>query len=137
MEVEYGQGDFFQLAGCRELLEAHPESLRIQHQVEALESAMPDRPGDAVSFCRAIIETTCKTILTDRNVAFDSKWKAPKLASETMKCLKIDSDEEEGSDTKLQNALRSLPLPRPQSWYSKAKLAASFRWSPWPHTNKI
>jgi len=107
METEYVQTDF-QLVGCRELLEAHPESLRIQHQVEALENAMPDRPGDAVSFCRAIIETTCKTILTDCNVAFDNKWKAPKLASEVMKCLKLDLDEDGGSDAKLQNALKSL-----------------------------
>ena len=107
MAPEYGQANF-QLAACRDMLEAHPESLRIQHQVEALENAIPDRPGDAVSFCRAIIETTCKTILTDRNVAFDTNWKVPKLASEAMKCLRLDPDEGEVSDTKLHTSLKSL-----------------------------
>src|ERR1700682_3531342 len=33
----------------------HPESLRIREQVEALEEAMPDRPGVVVSFCRTIV----------------------------------------------------------------------------------
>jgi hypothetical protein len=32
------------LSACHELLEAYPESLRIQKQVEALEEAMPDHP---------------------------------------------------------------------------------------------
>ena len=77
MAAEYVQADF-PLAACRELLEAHPESLRIREQVEALEEAMPDRPGVVVSFCRTIIETTCKTILTDRSVPVDSGWEAPK-----------------------------------------------------------
>lgn len=45
----------FQLSACRELLDAYPESLRIQEQVEALEEAMPDRPGLVVSFCRTIM----------------------------------------------------------------------------------
>ena len=59
----------FLLPACHELLDSHPESVRIREQVEALEEAMPDRPGVVVSFCRTIIETTCKTILTDRGVA--------------------------------------------------------------------
>ena len=88
MAAEYGQADF-QLAACRELLETHPESLRIREQVEALEEAMPDRPGVVVSFCRTIIETTCKTILTDRNVPVDSGWEASKLVGEAMKYLNL------------------------------------------------
>lgn len=60
----------FQLSACRELLDAHPESPRIREQAEALEEAMPDRPGVMVSFCRTIIETTCKTILMERFSAF-------------------------------------------------------------------
>ena len=54
------------LPACRELLASHPGSIHIRDQVEALEAALPDNPGIAVSFCRTIIETTCKTILTDR-----------------------------------------------------------------------
>ncbi|WP_048306470.1 abortive infection family protein [Halomonas sp. PR-M31] len=105
MADEYAQASF-QLAACRELLEAHPESLRIREQVEALENAMPDRPGIVVSFCRSIIETTCKTILNDRSVKLDNNWKAPRLASETIKCLNVSTTTE--IDSKLQNATKSL-----------------------------
>lgn len=107
MLTEYG-ASAFQLAACRELMDAHPESLRIREQVEALEEAMPDRPGVVVSFCRTIIETTCKTILIDRSEHVDSTWKAPKLASETMKCLNLEVDDDAGGDTKLQSATKSL-----------------------------
>ena len=107
MVAEYGQADF-QLAACRELLEAHPESLRIREQVEALEEAMPDRPGVVVSFCRTIIETTCKTILTDRKAPVDSGWEAPKLVSEAMKYLNLGPSEDGGVDAKLRSGAESL-----------------------------
>lgn len=98
----------FQLSACRELLDEHPESLRIREQVEALEEAMPDRPGVVVSFCRTIIETTCKTILTDRKVTVDAAWEAPKLVSEAMKYLNLGPREDGGVDAKLRNGAESL-----------------------------
>lgn len=107
MTVEYGQGDF-QLSACRELLEAHPESLRIREQVEALEDAMPEKPGVVVSFCRAIIETTCKTILTDRNVPINGAWEAPKLVSEALKYLNLGPSDDGGVDAKLRTGADSL-----------------------------
>ena len=96
------------LPACRELLESHPESLRIREQVEALQEAMPDRPGVVVSFCRTIIETTCKTILTDHNVAVDAGWEAPKLISEALKYLNLGPTEDGAVDTKLRNGAESL-----------------------------
>lgn len=107
MPAEYGQVDF-QLAACRELLEAYPESLRIREQVEALEDAMPDRPGVVVSFCRTIIETTCKTILNDRNVPVDAGWEAPKLVAEATKYLNLGPSEDGGVDQKLRGGAESL-----------------------------
>lgn len=98
----------FQLAACRELLEAHPQSLRIREQVEALEEAIPNRPGVVVSFCRTIIETTCKTILTDRGVPVDSTWEAPKLASESLKYLDLGLNEGGRADPKLRSGAESL-----------------------------
>ena len=47
----------FRLIACRELMDSHPQSLVIRQQVEALEDALPDKPGIAVSFCRTLIET--------------------------------------------------------------------------------
>lgn len=102
----YPQG--FQLSACRELLDVHPESLRIREQVEALEEAMPDRPGVVVSFCRTIIETTCKTILTDRSVPIDASWEAPKLVSEALKYLNLGPSEDGGVDAKLRSGAESL-----------------------------
>jgi hypothetical protein len=96
------------LPACRELLENHPESLRIREQVEALEDAMPDRPGVVVSFCRTIIETTCKTILTDRKVNVDDTWEAPKLVSEALKYLNLGPDGHGGVDARLRNGADSL-----------------------------
>ena len=98
----------FQLAACHELLDAHPESLRIREQVEALEEAMPDRPGVVVSFCRTIIETTCRTILTDRGVAVDAGWEAPRLVSESMRYLNLAPREDGGVDAKLRKGAESL-----------------------------
>lgn len=96
------------LAACRELLDSHPESLRIREQVEALEEAMPDRPGVVVSFCRTIIETTCKTILTDRSVHVDDAWEAPKLVSESLKYLNLGPKDDGGVDVKLRSGAESL-----------------------------
>lgn len=101
-------GATFQLSACRELLDVHPESLRIREQVEALEEAMPDRPGVAVSFCRTIIETTCKTILTDRSVQVDPSWEAPKLIAEALKYLNLGPSEDGGVDAKLRSGAESL-----------------------------
>ncbi|MBI5846181.1 MAG: abortive infection family protein [Deltaproteobacteria bacterium] len=96
------------LPACRELLALHPESLRIREQVEALEEAMPDRPGVVVSFCRTIIETTCKTILTDRGIAVDSAWEAPKLVSESVKYLNLGPRDDGGVDARLRTGAEQL-----------------------------
>lgn len=98
----------FRLQACHELLEAYPESLRIREQVEALEEAMPSRPGVVVSFCRTIIETTCKTILTDRGVVVDPAWEAPKLASESLKYLNLGVANDGEVDAKLRHGADSL-----------------------------
>jgi hypothetical protein len=69
---------------------------------------MPDRPGVVVSFCRTIIETTCKTILTDRSVPVDSGWEAPKLVSEATKYLNLGPSKDGGVDAKLRSGAESL-----------------------------
>lgn len=97
----------FQLIACRDMLEAHPASPRIREQVEALEEAMPDRPGVVVSFCRTIIETTCKTILIDRGAAVDSGWNAAKLVSESLKYLHL-GQQDGSADGRLRSGAEKL-----------------------------
>ena len=98
----------FRLSACHELIEAYPDSLRIREQVEALEEAMPDRPGVVISFCKTIIETTCKTILTDHGIEVDSRWEAPRLTSESLKYLNLGLTGSGVVDAKLRNAADSL-----------------------------
>lgn len=89
-------------------MDNHPESLRIREQVEALESALPDKPGVVVSFCRTIIETTCRTILTDRGVPHEPGWKAPKLVSETTKYLHLGVHDNGQVDSRLRDGAERL-----------------------------
>jgi hypothetical protein len=96
------------LPACHELLDQHPGSFRIREQVEALEDAIPDHPGIVVSFCRTIIETTCKTILSDRGMIVDPSWEASKLVSETVKILDLGSTKIEGADDRLRTGADSL-----------------------------
>jgi hypothetical protein len=97
----------FQLIACRELLDEHPSSLRIREQVDALEEAMPDRPGVVVSFCRTIIETTCKTILIDHGATLDSNWNSSKLVAESLRYL--DLGYRDGApDAKLRDGAEKL-----------------------------
>lgn len=98
----------FQLSACRELMESHPESLVIRQQVEALEDAIPEKPGIAVSFCRTLIETTCKTILVDRGQAPDGAWEAPKLIAETTKFLHLGIHDDGHTDPTLKNGAEKL-----------------------------
>lgn len=98
----------FRLTACRELMDSHPESLVIRQQVEALEEAMPDKPGIAVSFCRTLIETTCKTILIDRGQTTDKAWDAPKLISEVNKFLHLGIHDDGHTDATLRSGAESL-----------------------------
>lgn len=98
----------FRLTACRELMERHPESIVIRQQVEALEEAMPDRPAIAVSFCRTLIETTCKTILIDRGQSPDDAWEAPKLVAETTKFLHLGIHDDGHTDATLKSGAEKL-----------------------------
>ena len=98
----------FRLVACRELMDSHPESLVIRQQVEALEDALPDKPGVAVSFCRTLIETTCKTILIDRGQTPDQAWEAPKLIAETTKFLHLGIHDSGQTDADLREGAEKL-----------------------------
>lgn len=80
----------FRLTACRELMDSHPESLRIREQVEVIEASYPDKPGTMVAFCKNIIETTCKTILVDRGISYDPNIKFTELASLTRKAIGLE-----------------------------------------------
>ncbi len=51
----------------------------IEKQIEALESAVVENPSLAFDLAKFIVESTCKTILTERKIGFDKKDDLPKL----------------------------------------------------------
>jgi hypothetical protein len=98
----------FRLIACRELMASHPASLVIRQQVEALEEALPDKPSIAVSFCRTLIETTCKTILTARKCPFENSWKADRPWRETKDALHLGQHADGQTDQRLHNATEKI-----------------------------
>ena len=51
----------------------------IDRQVSAIERAVIEEPGLAFDLARTLVESTCKSILTERRVSFDSDDDLPKL----------------------------------------------------------
>jgi len=90
--------EVFQLRGCRELLEEHPDSLPIRSAIGVIERSIPSDPGLAFTHCRGLLETVCKTILTDRGIETESDAKSNRLMSQTLKVLKLTPDDFDGDD---------------------------------------
>jgi hypothetical protein len=57
--------------------------IHIEAQVEALEAAVFGNPGLAFDLAKAIIESTCRSILSDRNVSFSPADDLPRLLKAT------------------------------------------------------
>ena len=53
--------------------------LHIEEQVKALEQAVTDNPGLAFDLAKTLIESACRTILTERRIPFDKDDNLPKL----------------------------------------------------------
>lgn len=52
---------------------------QITEQIAALERAVVENPNLAFDLAKFIVESTCKTILSERNVEFDKRDDLPKL----------------------------------------------------------
>lgn len=53
--------------------------LHIEEQVKALELAVVDNTGLALDLARTVIESTCRTILTERGIPYDKDDNLPRL----------------------------------------------------------
>jgi hypothetical protein len=51
----------------------------IEQQVDGIEQAVSDNPGLAFDLARTLIESACRTILSERGIAFDARDDLPKL----------------------------------------------------------
>jgi hypothetical protein len=103
----------FQMDGARAILAASPAALHLQQQILAIEKAVSETPALAIDLAKTLVETVCKTILTDLNVAFTSNEDCHALMRQTLLQMRLFPDghlrpaEIQGQLTKLTNNLIS------------------------------
>jgi hypothetical protein len=59
----------------------------LQRQIERMKSSVEDDPGLAIGTAKELIETTCKTILSDHGIDIDENLEITKLVKEARKIL--------------------------------------------------
>jgi hypothetical protein len=73
--------------GAREALDA--SAVHIEQQIIALEEAVANNAGLAFDLAKTLLESTCKTVLTERKAGYDDAWDLPKLLKETLGKLRL------------------------------------------------
>ncbi len=66
---------------------SHFDAPELHRQIERIKNAVEDDPGLAIGTSKELIETTCKTILSERGVQYDNNSDISKLVKETRKSL--------------------------------------------------
>jgi hypothetical protein len=77
----------FVMNGCREVLLTG--AAHLERRIIALESAASSNPGLAFDLAKALLESACKTILSERACEYDSGWDLPKLLRETLSQIQL------------------------------------------------
>ena len=83
----------------------------IAEQIAALERAVVENPGLAFDLAKFIVESTCKTILSERNIGFDKRDDLPKLfkaVTTTVPMLPVAASGEAAARKKLLQTLNGL-----------------------------
>ena len=81
----------------------------IEARITALESAVVKNPSLAFDLAKWIVESTCKTILTERNIGFDKNDNLPKLfraVTTNVPMLPIEASGEADARKKLLQTLK-------------------------------
>lgn len=82
----------FVMDGAREVLEQGTIP-RLQQQVDALEASLPDNPALAFDLAKSVVETACRTIMTDRGLMpTKSTPTLNELITETLEALQLVND---------------------------------------------
>lgn len=61
----------------------------LSSQIDSMLSMTSTNPTESIGKAKELIESCCKTILDERNVAWDKNWDVGQLAGETLKLLKL------------------------------------------------
>lgn len=91
----------------RELVKTYPDVLPIEAAIEVIERAIPENPGVAFTHCRGLLESVCKTILTDRGVEVEADANSNRIMSATLKILKL-TPEDFDSDSRVEDGVVDL-----------------------------
>ncbi|PVH24281.1 abortive infection family protein [Sphingobacterium corticibacter] len=83
----------------------------ITQQINLMESSIEKSPHVAIGLAKELVETCCKTIFEQHDIAYDDKWDLLKLMKETTKLLKLTPEdipnETKGAES-IKQILRSL-----------------------------
>ena len=79
----------------------------VAQQITLMESAIDTAPHVAVGIAKELVETCCKSILTERGAAIDRNWDVPRLLRETNKSLKL-TPEDIPDEAKAVDTIRSI-----------------------------
>lgn len=82
----------FAMHGARGVITLARQPEFFARQVESIEVAVINQPALAIDLAKALVETTCKTILNDHHCALEESWEMPRLIKETVGCLKLVPD---------------------------------------------
>src|SRR5262245_55520681 len=81
------QLEAFSMHGCREAMAAG--LTHVGRYVAAIERAVAEEPDLTFDLARSLVEGTCRSILTDRGVAFEKRDDLPKLFRQVTQCLPL------------------------------------------------
>lgn len=79
----------FQMVGTRAAVLDGPLTEAIEQQIYAIESALESVPDFAFDLSKTLVESVCKTVLTDVGQQADPNWDAPRLLKETTNRLAL------------------------------------------------
>lgn len=79
----------FRMAGARAIMERAGGAIQIQQQVEAIEESIIKAPALVFDLSKALIETVCKTILSELGIAYDNDDNCPGLLKSVTTNLRL------------------------------------------------
>ena len=87
MSERLGGTPTFQMQGCRTLV--LPVEVAFEPQIQAIEDSVERVPEFAFDLAKVLVESVCKTVLSDLGTPADPNWDAPKLLKETTNRLRL------------------------------------------------
>ncbi len=79
----------FQMVGTRAAILDGPIAEAIEQQIHAIENALESVPDFAFDLSKTLVESVCKTVLSDIGQSANTAWDAPRLLKETTNRLSL------------------------------------------------